>query len=88
MKNGDMAHLVIRPTKISVRKYYMNILSLYYKITISPRNILYMFRRYGVSTTIKLSLSMENNHSIYEKNNKGIGMIYEGIVCKAPLQMF
>lgn len=52
----DMAHLVIRPTKISVRKYYMNILSLYYKITISPRNILYMFKRYGVSTTIKLSL--------------------------------
>lgn len=52
----DMAHLVIRPEKISVRRYYFEILKLYYKITLMPRNIIYMFKRYGVKTTLKLSV--------------------------------
>jgi len=52
----DMAHLVIKPTKISVRKYYWYIIKLYYKITVTPKNIKYMLRRYGFGTTVKLSL--------------------------------
>lgn len=52
----DMAHLVVKPQKLSVREYYWNILILYYKITISPKNIAYMFRRYGVRNTLKLSV--------------------------------
>ncbi len=52
----DMAHLVVRPTKLSVRRYYWNIVVLYYKITVSPKNIAYMFRRYGTRTTMKLSV--------------------------------
>lgn len=52
----DMAHLVVRPDKISVRCYYLYILLLYYKITVTPKNIVYMFRRYGVFTTLKLSI--------------------------------
>ncbi|MHB8127604.1 MAG: B12-binding domain-containing radical SAM protein [Mobilitalea sp.] len=52
----DMAHLVVKPLKLSVRRYYWNIIKLYYRITISPKNIAYMFKRYGVRTTIKLSV--------------------------------
>ena len=52
----DMAHLVVNPVKLSVRRYYWNIIKLYYRITISPSNIAYMFKRYGVHTTIKLSV--------------------------------
>lgn len=52
----DMAHLVIKPEKISARRYYYEILKLYYKITLRPKNVIYMFRRYGVSTTFKLSI--------------------------------
>ena len=52
----DMAHLVIKPSGISVRNYYWQIIKLYYKITIQPRNIFYMFKRYGVKTTLKLSV--------------------------------
>lgn len=55
-ENWDMAHLVINPTKITVRNYYWQILKLYYKITLSPKNVLYMFRRYGIKTTLKLSI--------------------------------
>jgi radical SAM superfamily enzyme YgiQ (UPF0313 family) len=51
----DMAHLVISPTKLSVRQYYMEIFKLYYKITLNPRSVLIILRRYGVKSNIKLS---------------------------------
>jgi hopanoid C-3 methylase len=52
----DMAHLVIAPTKLSVRKYYLEIFKLYYKITINPRSVAIMLKRYGMRSNIKLSL--------------------------------
>ena len=52
----DMAHLVIRPTKISVRQYYFQIIKLYYRITVTPKHVFYMCSRYGLFTTLKLSL--------------------------------
>ena len=52
----DMAHLVIKPEKITIGRYYLEILKLYYKITLMPRNVIYMFKRYGVKTTLKLSI--------------------------------
>jgi len=52
----DMAHLVVRPGKLSVRSYYLQILKLYYKITLTPKHSLYMFKRYGARQTLKLSL--------------------------------
>lgn len=52
----DMAHLVIAPTNLSVRKYYMEIFKLYYKITLNPRSVAIMLRRYGVKSNLKLSL--------------------------------
>ena len=51
----DMAHLVIKPVKISVRSYYWQILKLYYKITMPLKNVVYMIKRYGMKTTFKLS---------------------------------
>ena len=52
----DMAHLVISPTKLSVRAYYIEIFKLYYKITLNPRSVAIMLKRYGVKSNIKLSL--------------------------------
>jgi radical SAM superfamily enzyme YgiQ (UPF0313 family) len=52
----DMAHLVIAPTELSVRKYYMEIFKLYYKITLNPRSVGIMLKRYGVKSNMKLSL--------------------------------
>jgi len=51
----DMAHLAARPEKLSVRRYYAQIVRLYYKITVAPKHAVYMFRRYGFWRTIKLS---------------------------------
>lgn len=51
----DLAHLVVRPSKISVRKYYYYTMLLYYKITVNPKSARYMIRRYGLRDTVKLS---------------------------------
>ncbi len=52
----DMAHLVIAPTKLTVRRYYMEIFKLYYKITLNPRSVGIMLKRYGLKSNLKLSL--------------------------------
>ena len=52
----DMAHLVVRPEKLSVRQYYAQIVKLYYKVTIAPKHSGYMLKKYGVKQTLKLSV--------------------------------
>lgn len=52
----DMAHLVLRPEKISVRKYYWYMILLYYRTMVNPGNSLYMIRKYGLKDTLKLSI--------------------------------
>ena len=52
----DLAHLVVRPTNISVRKYYWYTIVLYYKITVNPKSAFYMIKKYGFKDTLKLSV--------------------------------
>ncbi len=51
----DLAHLVVRPSNISIRKYYWYTMVLYYKITVNPKSALYMIKKYGLKDTLKLS---------------------------------
>lgn len=50
----DMAHLVIQPTRLTVRKYYWNILKIYHKLALTNMN--YMIKKYGLLSTMKLSV--------------------------------
>ena len=52
----DLAHLVVKPSNISVRKYYWYTMMLYYKITVNPKSAFYMIRKYGLHDTLKLSV--------------------------------
>lgn len=52
----DLAHLVVKPSKISIRKYYWYTMLLYYKITVNPKSAIYMIRKYGLHDTLKLSV--------------------------------
>ena len=52
----DLAHLTVHPSKMSVRKYYWNLIKLYYKITMNPRNVFKMIRQYGLKENLKLSV--------------------------------
>ena len=51
----DLAHLVVRPKNISVRKYYLYTIWLYYSVTMNPKSAWYMIRKYGLFDTLKLS---------------------------------
>lgn len=52
----DLAHLVVKPTKLSIRAYYFEIVKLYYKITMHPKTVLTLINDYGLWQNIKLSL--------------------------------
>ena len=52
----DLAHLVVRPSKISIRKYYLYTMILYYKIMVNPKSAIYMIKKYGMHDTLKLSV--------------------------------
>lgn len=52
----DLAHLVVKPTKMSMRAYYFNIVKVYYKVTMHPKNIFKMVKQYGIWENLKLSV--------------------------------
>ena len=52
----DLAHLVVKPSNISSRKYYWYTILLYYKITVNPKSAWYMVKKYGLHDTLKLSV--------------------------------
>ncbi|NYB73252.1 cobalamin B12-binding domain-containing protein [Sedimentibacter hydroxybenzoicus DSM 7310] len=56
----DLAHLTVQPSKISIRRYYWNIIKLYYKVTMNPRNLIKMIREYGIRENLKLSVGASN----------------------------
>ncbi|MBC8059751.1 MAG: cobalamin B12-binding domain-containing protein [Clostridiaceae bacterium] len=52
----DLAHLVVKPSKMSVRAFYFNMLKIYYKITVHPKNSIKMIKQYGIRENFKLSI--------------------------------
>lgn len=51
----DLAHLALMPSKMSIRSYYIEIIKLYYSITMRPKNVWKMIKTYGISQVLKLS---------------------------------
>ncbi len=56
VEKWDLAHLVIRPGHMSMRQYYIQLLTLYFKITLRPKNVMTMIRKYGLKATLSLSI--------------------------------
>ncbi|MBR6383065.1 MAG: cobalamin-dependent protein [Lachnospiraceae bacterium] len=68
----DLAHLVVRPDNISVRKYYWYTMVLYYKITANPVSGWYMVKKYGLHDTLKLSFgAVAVNNQYWKKLIEG-----------------
>jgi len=53
----DLANLVVKPSKIPIRRYYYNILKIYFKLTLNPRS-LRKNMKYGFLANLKLSLGV------------------------------
>ena len=68
----DLAHLVVKPTYISPRKYYWYTIVLYYLVTVNPKSAIYMIRKYGLHDTLKLSFGAALvSHQYFMKLIKG-----------------
>jgi radical SAM superfamily enzyme YgiQ (UPF0313 family)/ubiquinone/menaquinone biosynthesis C-methylase UbiE len=52
----DLAHLVLRPEKLSVRGFYWEMLKLYHKRVASPAHVVELIRRYGLMPVLRLSV--------------------------------
>ena len=52
----DLAHLVLKPEKMSVRRYYYEMIKLYYRITMAPGNVIRLIKKYGLKDVLKLSM--------------------------------
>ena len=63
----DLAHLVVKPEKISVRRYYWYTMVLYYKITANPVSAWYMIKKYGLHDTLKLTWGAAKVNTQYWK---------------------
>jgi len=52
----DLAHLVLRPEKLSVRGFYWEMLKLYHKRVAGPAHVVKLIRRYGLLPVLRLSV--------------------------------
>ncbi|MBR1471669.1 MAG: cobalamin-dependent protein [Lachnospiraceae bacterium] len=79
----DLAHLVVRPEKISVRRYYWYTMVLYYLITANPVSAWYMVKKYGLHDTLKLSWgALKVNNQYWKKLIEGCN--YSEGTARAP----
>lgn len=62
----DLAHIVIRPEKMSLADYYKNILKTYNEIAFSPKNILKHFK-YSLRMQLKILKGLILIHRQYKK---------------------
>ena len=50
----DMAHVVLRPEKMSIRSFYFQMLKSYYRVIIKPKNAVRLIKKYGFYENWKL----------------------------------
>ncbi|WP_422484925.1 B12-binding domain-containing radical SAM protein [Gudongella sp. DL1XJH-153] len=50
----DMAHVVLKPEKMSVRMFYLRLLLSYYSVVTRPVNIIRLIKEYGVAANIRM----------------------------------
>ena len=49
-----MAHVVLKPEFMSIRKFYIEMLKSYYKIIMRPKNIVALVKKYGIRANLKM----------------------------------
>ena len=50
----DMAHVVLRPEHMSIRKFYLELLTAYYKIVMRPKHMIALIKKYGIKSNFKM----------------------------------
>lgn len=50
----DMAHVVLKPKFMTIRKFYIEMLIAYYKVIMRPKNIAALIKKYGIKANIRM----------------------------------
>jgi len=50
----DMAHVVLKPEYMSIRRFYIEMLIAYYRIIMRPKHIYGLIKKYGIKDNIKM----------------------------------
>lgn len=50
----DMAHVVLEPKHMSIRKYYIQLLIAYYRIVMRPKHLFTLIKKHGIKANIKM----------------------------------
>ena len=50
----DMAHVVLRPKHMTIRKFYLQLLIAYYRVVMRPKHLVSLIKKYGLRPNIKM----------------------------------
>ena len=50
----DMAHVVLKPKHMTIRRFYIEILKSYYKVVMRPKHMIALIRKYGLKENWKM----------------------------------
>lgn len=50
----DMAHVVLKPEFMSIRRFYCELLKAYYKVIMRPGHLIVLIKKYGIKANIKM----------------------------------
>lgn len=50
----DMAHVVLKPEFMSIRRFYYELLKAYYRVVMRPRHLIVLIRKYGIKANLKM----------------------------------
>lgn len=50
----DMAHVVLKPEFMSIRRFYFELLKAYYRVIMRPSHLLFLIKKYGLKANIKM----------------------------------
>jgi len=50
----DMAHVVLKPEFMSIRRFYLEMLVAYYKVVMRPRHLVALIKKYGMRANLRM----------------------------------
>ena len=50
----DMAHVVLKPEFMSIRRFYLEMIIAYYKVIMRPENMWQLLKKYGLKANVKM----------------------------------
>lgn len=53
-ESWDMAHVVLKPEFMSIRRFYIELLIAYYRVVMRPKHLVVLIKKYGIKANLKM----------------------------------